>query len=239
MSELNKKENRKQKLVLKRRYEQRITTARHGREAFSKKDFVMAARKYNEYLSVLSELKEVDDIYLLSPTHFDQKKEVTELLLISHIYWELARIHELTPKLQHTYTKCLVQFVKFTANQPYQVLNAEMLRKYLKKNKNSRQFTLLNDTYSQIFVQSKGCYIATSCFGESHDVTNDLRVFKKDILPSKLGFKFVEFYYQHSQKLINLVKKYTLLDIFFKITLKPPLFIFSKSYVFLKRLICI
>ena len=52
MSELDSKDIRKQKLVLQKRYEQRITTARHGREAFSKKDYVGAARKYNEYLLI-------------------------------------------------------------------------------------------------------------------------------------------------------------------------------------------
>ena len=64
---------------------------------------------------------------------FDAKRQVTELLLISHVYWELARINEMPPKLQKNFSRSLNQFVKFTINQPYQVLNSEMLRKYIKK----------------------------------------------------------------------------------------------------------
>lgn len=239
MSNKKDADKRKEKLVLQKRYEQRITTARHGREAFGNRDFVMAAKKYNEYLSVLAELKGVSDIYLLSPTHFDQKKEVTELLLISHIYWELARIHELTPKLQHAYSKCLVQFVKFTANQPFQVLNAEMLRKYIKKSKNSPQSALLNDTYSQIFIQSKGCYIATNCFGTNHIITKDLRKFRDNILRYKVGFKFVEVYYRYSPKLISVCNLSKPLNSIFKSIFIPPLYLFSKAYKFIKMVLCI
>ena len=146
--------DKKKKLALQKKYEQRITIARQGREYFSQKDYVNAAKKYNEYLGILAELNEVDEIYKLTPSMFDQKKQVTEMLLISHIYWELARVHEMTPKLQTAFNKCITQFVKFTANQPYQVLNAEMLRKYIKKNKNKTpQLGVLNHAYQQIFVQ--------------------------------------------------------------------------------------
>ncbi len=64
---------------------------------------------------------------------------MTEMLLISHVYWELSRVYEMTPKLQVAFDKCLKQFVRFTINQPYQVLNSEVLRKYIKKNKHVSQ----------------------------------------------------------------------------------------------------
>ncbi len=139
---------------------------------------------------------------------FDPQKDITELLLISHIYWELSRIYEMTPKLQKSYHKTLAQFVKFTVNQPYQVLNAEMLRKYIKKNKNkSVQIKALNEAYQQIFVQSAKCYIATMCFGNSHPHTQTLREFKSLLLTLPYGIELIRLYYLYSSRLVQLSQK--------------------------------
>lgn len=194
----------RKRLALQKKYAQRITIARQAREAFLQKDYINATQKYHEYLAILAELNEVSDIYQLAPKMFDSKRQITEMLLISHVYWELARINEMTPKLQQNFSKSLNQFVKFTINQPYQVLNAEMLRKYIKKNKRiTPQLSLLNDAYQQIFVQSKKCYIATMCFGGNHETTNALREFKSVIIDYKIGQSFVAFYYKYSSSLVK------------------------------------
>lgn len=202
------KEKKKKRLALQSKYTQRITIAKNGREAFLQKDYVTATKKYTEYLGILSELNELEDVYSLKPSMFDPNKDVTELLLISHVYWEMARINEMTPKLQATYKKCLAQFVKFTINQPYQVFNSEMLRKYIKKNKRkSIQLSMLNEAYSQIFVQSRKCYIATFCFGEESKEVIILRKFKNDLLAYSFGRKLVSFYYKNSFKLVTKLEK--------------------------------
>lgn len=199
----DEKDKKRRRLALQKRYGQRITIARHGRESFLAKDYLAATSKYNEYLAILSEMNELDDVFSLTPAMFDDKTQLTEMLLISHVYWELSRIHENAPKLQKTYYKALSQFVKFTVNQPYQVFNAEMLRKFLKKNKQSAQYAALTSTYQQIFVKSKKCYIATYCFGDTHPTTNELREFKQILLKYKSGQKFVELYYRYSPALIS------------------------------------
>ncbi len=222
------KEKAKRKLALQKKYGQRITIAKQGRDAFLQKDYVAATKKYNEYLSILAELKDLDDIYKLSPAMFDNTKEVTEMLLISHIYWEMSRINEMTPKLQKTFQKSLDQFVKFTINQPYQVLNAEMLRKYIKKYKHtSRQIHALNDAYQQIFVQSKKCFIATMCFGEEHVHTNTLRAFKTKYLNSHFGIKLTAIYYLFSDKLTTYCSHKPFIKILATNFFKPPLIILS------------
>ena len=219
----NSKDNSKRRLALQKKYGQRITIARQGREAFLQKDYINASKKYSEYLGILADLKDLDDIYRLSPTHFDKKREITEMLLISHIYWEIARINETTPRLQKTYHKALSQFIKFTANQPYQVLNAEMLRKFIKKNKNSPQLPSLNEAYSQIFVQSKKCYIASMSLGFDHEHTQTLRLFKLKILKFSIGRKFVEYYYRFSPSFVSYCERhvgfYRIMDFFIKPTL--------------------
>jgi hypothetical protein len=221
--------DKKRKFALQKRYGQRITIARQGREYFSQKDYVNAAKKYNEYLGILAELNEVDDIYKLSPPMFDQKAQVTEMLLISHIYWELARIHEMTPKLQVAYNKCVTQFIKFTANQPYQVLNAEMLRKYIKKNKRvTPQVGVLNQAYQQIFVQSKKCYVSTLCFGQDGFETLILRDFKTLLLKMPMGQSMVSIYYRLSSKLVSQCEQNDSLERATVFIAKPILHSFAK-----------
>lgn len=223
-------EQRKQ-LALKKRYEQRITIAKNGREAFLNKDYITAVSKYNEYLGILAESKDRSDIFDLSPSMFNNKTQITEMLLISHVYWELARTYEMTPKLQSSFHKCLKQFVKFTINQPYQVLNSEMLRKYIKKNKkNSLQINALNKSYSQIHIQSKSCFIATHCFGESSKEIYILRQFKRDLLSYSWGEKCVEIYYRASSPLTQLAHKNIVIKWLISLFIKPVLKAFSKIY---------
>jgi len=223
------KRDRARKLALQKKFGQRITIARQGRDAYLGKDYVTASKKYNEYLIILSETNDLEDIFQLSPTMFDSKTQVTEMLLISHIYWEMARIHEMTPKLTITYQKCLKQFARFTSNQPYQVLNAEMLRKYIKKNaKTSHQIGHLNATYSQIFVESKKCYIATHCYGTDHQITNQLRLFKAELLKWPTGLFLIRSYYQHSSKLVEFCRHHKNIGKLIRLILSPLLWLFAK-----------
>lgn len=223
------KEKLRRKAALQKKYAQRITIARQGRDAFMQKDFLTATKKYNEYLSILSESNDVEDVFALSPSMFDNKKEVTEMLLISHVYWEIARINEMTPKLQKNFKKALHQFVKFTINQPYQVFNAEMLRKYIKKNKSATSSPLLNEAYQQIFVQSKKCFIATTCFGEAHPVTQELRSFKKVISRKKLGIKFIELYYRFSSPMTHFCEQNHFAKFLLTVLARPILTFLAKT----------
>lgn len=228
-SEKLEKEQQRRKLALQKKYVLRITIARQGREAFSQRDFVTAAGKYNEYLRILSEMNDQEDIFKLSPSMFDDKSEITEMLLISHIFWELGRINEMTPKLQAAYQMCLNQFVKFTINQPYQVLNAEMLRKYIKKNKtSSNQIELLNAAYQQIFVESQKCFVSTLCYGTHHPITMNLREYKTILLKTSYGPKLVELYYRLSSRLVEYLDSHKFLNRIFITLARPILTILSK-----------
>lgn len=232
----NSKEKKAKLLALQRKYGTRITTAKRAREAFSQKDYVRAAKLYHDYLSVLQELKEVDDIYKISPTQFDHQTEITEMLLISHVYWDLARINEMTPKLQKAFQLSLDQFVKFTVNQPYQVLNAEMLRRYIKAQKGrSPQSENLNKAYNKIFVESSKCYIATMCFGENHPTTNTLRAFKGDLLKFSLGRVLVESYYRTSSILVEYLDDHPVQRKVTRITMYLPILLCAKLYRLLRE----
>lgn len=224
------KESQRKRLSLQKKYNQRITIARQGREAFHQKDYINAAAKYKEYLQILADLNEIEDVYKLNPSMFDRKTQITEMLLISHVYWEISRINEVAPELQATYMKALNQFVKFTVNQPYQVLNAEMLRKFIKKTaKTSNKKAELNYAYQQIFIQSKKCYVATLCYGDQHPITNELRLFKQCLEKSSWGLKFIELYYRSSTKLVDYLEARPKQKDYFNHLVRPFLFCLAKT----------
>tara|TARA_Y100001001_G_scaffold99148_1_gene96911 strand:+ start:586 stop:1326 length:741 start_codon:yes stop_codon:yes gene_type:complete len=230
-SKENQKEKSRKLLALQKKYAQRITIAKQGFEAFRKKDYIVAAAKYKEYLGIHANLHDIEDIYKLNPSHFNQKTEVTEMLLISHAYWELARINEQSPELARNFQRSLDQFVRFTANQPYQVLNAEMLRKYIKKLKGtSPQNAALNQAYSQIFIQSKKCFIATLSYGQDHPITHELREFKQSLLKTKMGFAFVEHYYRYSSLLVERIEDKKYMRTLFICFSRPPLWCLAKIF---------
>ena len=221
-NKLNETENKRRKVGLQKKYATRITIARQAREHFLANEYVPAAKKYSEYLQVLSETHDLEDIYALRPEHFGKKIPVTELLLISHVFWELARTYEMVPKFASTFNKCMDQFIRFTINQPYQVLNAEMLRKYINKNKKrSIQIDKLNESYTKIFIQSKKCYIATMCFGENHPTTQNLRLFKHFLLEHNIGQNLVKYYYRYSPFVVSYLEQRPFLAYISKIIVVP------------------
>src|SRR5688500_8225661 len=116
------REEREKRHLLKHKFENRITTARFGNESREIKDFAGAVRKFTDYLQVISEVKGAQDIFGIKPQHFDPKKDVTEMLMISHIYFELAKMYDAVPKFHDESRRCLDQFVLFSVNQPYQVI---------------------------------------------------------------------------------------------------------------------
>lgn len=228
-NQVDKATKQRQQINLQKRYGQRITIAKQGREYFLKKDYPNAIRKYHEYLGILTELNELEDIFQLGPRYFDPQKQVTEMLLISHVYWELSRTYEMIPKFQPQFDKSLDQFVKFTINQPYQVFNAEMLRKYIKKNKlKSMQISKLNSAYQKIYVQSKKCYIATHCFGSDHHITKQLRVLKNILLQYQIGRAFVRWYYLVSPSIVSYADKHNAFNKLLTFAARPPLSFIAK-----------
>jgi hypothetical protein len=221
------RDERERILKLKLRFENRITIARYGKESLDAGDYGNALRKFMDYLQIISEVKGTKDIYALRLNTFDPKKELTELMMISHIYFEMARMYDAVPKFQGDVEKCLEQFVHFTANQPFQVVNSEMVRKYLKKSvfKNPDMF---RNAYQQIYVQSKKCYIVTFCYGETHPVTQQCREFKDWLIDFSLGQKLVRNYYVLSSEMVPKYQNSFWFKSLSTLMIKPILHLFSK-----------
>ncbi len=222
------REEREKRLLLKHKFDTRITVARFGNESREVKDFAGALRKFTDYLQVMAEVKGAKDIYGIKPQHFDAKKDVTELLMISHIYFEMAKMYDAVPKFHDESRRCLEQFVLFSVNQPFQVINSELMRKHLKKTifKNPEAF---RTSYVQIFVQSKKCYVVTFCLGSQHPVTQDFRAMKDVMLDYRWGQELVRLYYTYSSEAVVPWEGRLIPRLAGKWIVRPILVLFSKT----------
>ena len=222
------REERERMLILKHKMDNRITTTRHGKESLDSGDYGGAIRKFNEYLLTIAEAKGATNIYGIKVHQFDPQKDLTEMLMISHVYFEMARIYDASSKFQEDSQKCLEQFVHFSANQPYQVVNSELVRKYLKKSvfKNHENF---RNAYQQIYVQSKKCYVVTFCYGNSHPVTQDYRALKDVLLESQWGREFVRLYYKASSDIVPTWSDSKIMRFIGRYFFAPTLLLFSKT----------
>ncbi len=214
--------DREKRMILKHRYDTRITNVKQGKAAFAAGDFVTAIRRYTDYLEVLAEINQLTSIYDLKTEHFHKTKDITEIMMISHLYFELAKVYDATGKFQEDAQKCLEQFVAFSANQPFQVVNSEMARKHLSKFQFRNQ-EIFRQAYQQIFVKSRKCYVATHCFGDSHPVTQQLRSLKNHLLTYPGGPRMVHQYYRYSEPLVQWLGQHPRSARVFNLMMKPGL----------------
>lgn len=222
------REEREKMIVLKHKFDNRITITKFGKEALDAGDYSTALQRFVEYMQTMAEVKNVKDFYSLKASHFDPSKDITEMLMISHVFFEMARIYDAVPRFSEDAKKCLEQFVAFSANQPYQVVNSEMIRKYLKKSvfKNPEAF---RNAHEQIYVQSKKCFVVTFCFGTDHLVTNNYRELKDWLLNFPLGQEIVRIYYLNSSTIVGRWENNHSVRFVAKYTVRPLLLLFSKT----------
>lgn len=221
------REERDRIVRLKRRFDNRITTARFGKESLDGGDYAGAIQRWTEYMNTVAETKNLKDYTELRISHFDPKRDMTEMLMMSHVFFEMARIYDAIPKFHDDSKKCLDLFVHFSANQPYQVVNSELVRKFLKRNAFKHPEAFMK-AYQQIFVQSKKCYVVTFCYGSDHEITQQFRLFKDWLLESPSGQTLVRRYYNYSSTAVLRWEHSKLMHLLARFILRPALLLFSK-----------
>ena len=200
---------RVQKITLS--YNNRLKTLKKARESFQKNEIKKAVDNYFRYLNGLAMWKRTTEEHL-SPSHFDKTQDLAELLLISHVYWDLAKSYDRNPKLNLEVTHCLKQFCKFTIGLKYQYANAQVVKKFIKRpivrNKNAFQHA-----YNQVRIRPKGCYIATHSLGQEHPITFELRIFRDTVLEnSRIGILFLKVYYTLSPLAVTFLTRHQWID---------------------------
>lgn len=206
-----KKENKdlrddRKKEQIKELYRTRLQHLKRAQALVKDDKMAQAVDSYTKYLGILSLYFDIPE-EKLSPSLFDPEKDLTELLLISHAYWDLAKAFDRSPNLQRDCLRCLDQFVRFSIGFKYQHVNAQIVRKFNNKKlaHNPKAFEM---AYRKIQISAKKCYIATMCFGETHPKTNTLRVFKFHISKYSLGLDFIDTYYLYSPKLVSFFQQH-------------------------------
>ena len=182
-------------------YQNRFKQLRLGQECYKKGDQAKSIEHYSNYLSILAQYFGTQENNL-NPKFFDQKKDIGELLLISNVYWNLAKTYDKIPKFKYQLKRCLEQFLEFTHGYKHQHANARMLKNYINSGRprNKKEFRRI---YEKIKHHSSACFIATHCFGCDSPVTEQLRILRRDISGSFPGDSFIGFYYKYAPSLIN------------------------------------
>lgn len=210
--------------TLENKYKIRFTIAKEGKMALNRRDYRMMIYRYTEYLKIMADTFEVTSIYDLKPSFFDAKKDVAELLLISQIFWELAKFYDGSSKTKDKQELCLKLFVRFTLGMQFQSLNSEIVRIELKRRK-FKQRELIVKCLEGMYKESAGCYIATH-YGSNDKMLSCFRSFKFNFLSNNSsGLKFIEIYYSFCFFLIPVLKRNPMLNLSIKIFITPLLFI--------------
>ncbi len=117
--------------------EKRLTQAKLGIHYFNSHDYRQAVLSFLQYLRSLEGIKGVKEGNL-HPSQFDRKEDLSELILISGVYWDLVKVYDRDKKSKEKYAlfkKYLNQFVAFSKGMPFEPLSSESLRKYIRNDK--------------------------------------------------------------------------------------------------------
>jgi len=193
-------QEQKRRVELQRR---RIEIAQKGVKHFNENHLVEAVGAFRTYLSIVEDIKNVPKGGL-SPAHFDQKKDMAEMVLITGVYWDLIKLYDRTTSREAhiEFQNYLGRYVAFAKGMPYQTMCAESLRKHMRSGAIHK--TEFKDAYKQL---GRGaCFIAT----ELEDVTAletlpRLRRFRDTVLRTRpAGRRFVAWYYRNGPGLAQL-----------------------------------
>jgi len=189
----DEKENKIQKQIIEKTYRDRLKLLKKAQEYSAADEIPKAVELYGQYLNALAQHYNVDELKL-SPKLFDPQKDLAELFLISHAYWDLAKAYDRSPNLHLESIRCLDQFVSFTTGFKYQYANSRTIKSFMRK-RLAHNPAAFKEAYQRIQVESKGCFISSDLYGQTHPITQELRSWKFTIQNYPMGITFIKFYY--------------------------------------------
>lgn len=177
-------------------FKTRMEVARAGIIYYKNQKYKEALESYFQYLAILERVKKVK-AGALEPRLFDLKKDAAELLLISGIYWDMAKLQDMSRRKEaksqlKTY---LDMFVKFSKGMPYQHMCAELVRKYL-LNEKAQNKPIFKETH--IRLGGGKCFVATalSDYTEPETIWRLRKLRDQKLLHNFFGRIFVRIYYR-------------------------------------------
>ncbi|MBT7611452.1 MAG: hypothetical protein HN576_16955 [Bacteriovoracaceae bacterium] len=217
-------------------YRERVTNFKKAKIYITKNNVPKAVEYLQKYLHSVAAFWDVVEKDL-NPELFKDEGHVSEQLLISYAYWDLAKSYDRADAFSEETVRCLKQFVLFSVGFKYQYANSLMIRKHIRLNKAKNQ-KAFQQAYEKIYVKIKSCFIATYSFNETHPVVNELRLFRDSHLQnSKIGKKFICQYYYHSPLFINHLEKIDRHLLLKRFLFRPTLYILYKIIFFYRKLV--
>ncbi len=186
---------------------QRLDIAKLGIQALTRESFGEATKSFLVYLALLERAKKVNP-GRLHPSQFDPKKEMVELVLVTGIYWDLARTYDrIRGKEQVREMQAyLNQFVVFSKDSSYKALCAETLRKYLAAEK-----ALHRGDFKAAYKRLGGttCFIASALLDVSDvETLPRLRAFRDERLAAHpAGRAFIRAYERFSPPIASWLER--------------------------------
>ncbi len=181
-------------------FRRRLDIAKNGLKSYQLHRIGEAAVAFHTYIKVLEDWKRVPDGEL-NPTLFHPKEEAGELLLLTGVYWDLAKMYDRTKNRQKEFQHYLGKYVIFSKGTAYQQMSVETLRKYIAKGA-----ALHPEAFRQAFVELGGgkCFVVTSLLDVTDEAT--LCIFRdfRDgyLVRHQLGRLAVDAYYRVSPKMV-------------------------------------
>ena len=198
---LEKQLARQQEESRKELLRKRIEIAKEGVALYGRGQVIGATRKYMQYI-VICEMWKKSGRGGLGPEHFDSKKDLFELVLISGIYWDFAKLYDRSknPAQKADLRIYLQKYVNFSKGFPYAPLAKEALRRYL----NSGKANHVEEFRTAYMAMGGGkCFVAHALLRELEmSEISTLQLYRDRVLKSSLvGRSFISLYYRLSPPL--------------------------------------
>ncbi|MBC7693427.1 MAG: hypothetical protein H7222_16805 [Methylotenera sp.] len=192
-------EDERKRELLKRRLE----LARNGATHYAAGQYSEAAKLFMTYIRVLEDWKGASRGGL-SPANFDLKTELSELVLLSGIYWDLVKLFDRTQSAnkQDDFKHYLDKYVLFSKGFTFQPLASEAIRKYMR---NGKPVHKAEFKAAYVTLSGEKCFIATSLMDVCDERTLPrLRTFRDEHLSKSLGGRaLIVVYYKVGPKLVG------------------------------------
>lgn len=140
-------------------FRRRLELARQGLAQYEAKKLPDAVKSFLTYLRILEDGKQVAE-GALTPGLFDKQKDAHEILLITGVFWDLAKIYDRSKseKSIKEMRHYLDKFVLFSKGTQFEPLSGETLRKYITTDK-----PVHKEDFKAAYKKLAGdkCFIAT------------------------------------------------------------------------------
>jgi hypothetical protein len=190
-------------------YKKRIDFAKQGIKAYEGARNAEAIKHFSTYLKILEEWHETNTGGL-TPSFFNAKKDVAEMLLINGVYLMLMKIYDRNKDVNRKeFQHALEKYIVFSKGMPYQSVAADNLRKFINHEKPIHRVELMN---AAKMIGAGGCFIATALSKESAPETlPTLYAFRDHILVKSFwGRSFIKVYYYFSPPIAHWLERQSL-----------------------------